>query len=164
MEHFNREEWHLYKKGRYPAEKLEIMRDHLAQCDQCLDVFLSLIDADEISRAERSISPDFTQRLMDRVEKEGQPSLADKKQRFFYPGQNIFAYYAAAAVVTLIFMGSGVFHNLAQDMPQVAINTVSQERMQDRDVYQNWSDRIVERTAAWIENFEKQDKRGVVNE
>ena len=69
MKHYDYLEWLLYKEKALSKEKSKEMEEHLYICDNCMDIFLSLIDREEVDRAERSISTNFTSNVMNNIQK-----------------------------------------------------------------------------------------------
>ena len=68
MKHYDHIEWILYKKKLFPEEKMLKMEEHLYSCDRCLETFLSLVDNEEIDKANKDLSIDFTDQVMAKIE------------------------------------------------------------------------------------------------
>lgn len=151
MRHFSEEEWVLYKNHQLDVEKTLQMENHLAKCDHCLDTFLSLIDDEEIAQAEKDISSDFTDRLVFKI-KEQKPVRKHRWEK----KKNLFIYYMAASIVTLVLMNGGLFRNMIEIHPEI-FNT--SQRIEHKESM-NWPEKVVEGTHNWILNFEAPGKGG----
>ena len=154
MKHFSREEWILLKKDEFDKRQREQMEAHLTSCEFCLDIFLSLIDDEDISQGEKCISPDFTDSLFFELRKIQKPI-----RKHGYPREkkkNLFIYYMAASMVTLILMNGGLFQSIAG--PEI-FNT--SKRIENK-VSVNWPEKVVSGAHNWILNFEV-DGRGGFN-
>jgi len=147
MNHYSNEKWTFYKQGILSSEESRKMEDHLLECDQCLEIFLSLVDSDEIQVASELISPKFTDTVIHAVNKKS-------KVR----SKNLFTYYVAAALVTLILMSSGFFEKLVTTVPYASQTAVVQENFRQENFIMNFSERVVNKTSDFIDNFEVCDK------
>ena len=63
MKHYDYVEWLFYKKNTLSIEKMEEMEEHLYNCDQCMEIFLSLIDEKEIAAASKIVPSAFNEDL-----------------------------------------------------------------------------------------------------
>ncbi len=158
--HFNQEHWSIFQTRMYPETVLRQMEDHLTECDQCREGFLSLINEEEVQEAEKILSADFADRVMVDIGRE--KNLLFKKKKFFHQaGTNNAIYFATAAAITLILMGGGFFQSLVDSMPQIAATPVKMEQSPIGRIKMGWSEQVVDRASNWIENFEAQDRGGV---
>ena len=78
MKHYDQVEWSLYKNNLLDEKIYEAMEEHLYECDQCLDTFLSLIDENEIEEAGKIVSEGFTDNLMINMAAKSSPSRASE--------------------------------------------------------------------------------------
>ena len=59
MKHYDELEWLFIRKGLF--QKKNIMKwKHLYECDECMNIFLSLINNEEINSAEEIFQENFT--------------------------------------------------------------------------------------------------------
>lgn len=144
MGHYSEEEWLRYKKRELAATVCREMEEHLASCEQCLQVFLSLLDQAEIEAKGKLLSPGFTAEVLKKVGMRGKRTAKEKLA-------DTFIYYAAAACLTLILVSSGVFHSFVEK-GFAAPEHLSLGCMQKRSL--GFPDKIANMTALWIENFE----------
>src|SRR5690554_1784932 len=100
MKHYDDIEWIFYKEKILSDEKQIEMEEHLYTCDRCMEIFLSLIDEQEVDKAKDSISENFTADLMANIENVPyKPKNIVKKSNTRF--KDIFVYYAAVASVAI---------------------------------------------------------------
>lgn len=153
--HYSKPQWLQYKKNQLPPVLQQSMEDHLVKCDACLSTYLSLIDDQEIMRAAELLSPDFSLRVMNQVAAAPKP-LPPKTKITGERRKNLLIYYAAAASITLFFVGSGIFQGLVETGQEAAEITARIRGESKKSVSLDWPDKVVNRAAQWIENFEGQ--------
>ncbi|MBZ4652883.1 MAG: hypothetical protein JG781_221 [Peptococcaceae bacterium] len=155
MKHYTQAEWLLFRQGLLAKEKVYIMEEHLAQCDQCLAHFLSLISEEEVKEADEFLSPDFSDKVINTVK--GEKTIIRKSPHKLKEKQkNMFAYYVAAAAITLIFMSTGFFQSLIDTGPRIVSLAASPEN-RSREWDLNWSGKVVNKAALWLRDFETQN-------
>lgn len=153
MKHYDYMEWFFYKKKYISDEKYAEMEEHLYSCDECMHTFLSLIDNDEVTKAEEVISSDFTINVMKNVKNVKYKPMpkAEKPATSFISG---FGHYVAVAAVVILLTWSGFFSGLVDVMPKMAEKTIAREKVNKLNVVYNLSENIVHRTSSFINNFE----------
>lgn len=158
MEHYTSEEWHQYKKGECTCEKSNAMEDHLAICDECLMIFLTLIDETEIAKAHNLIPIDFTKKVMKKIQprRGHEQKKSQGKKKINEKTKSALIYYVAAASITLIFMGSGVFQTFVEKGIEAKPIHLGFQLSNNNTIKYNWSDEVVKKAANWIEKFEDQ--------
>lgn len=110
MKHFSEKEWQLFRRGEYPEEKSRLMEEHLKECPNCMDMFLNSINEREIIEAHKAIPADFTNTVIKMINSERKAPMPPKRSiGWVKKNQNLLAYYAAAAVLTIALMGGGAF-------------------------------------------------------
>lgn len=157
MKHYGEKEWLSYKKGLLSDEKAQMMESHLSQCDRCLEDFLSLIGQEEISAAEKMVSPNFSEGVMHAVGKVRHKPVSARK-RLNTKWNEIFTYYVAAALVTLVLTGSGFFGHLVQAVPRVEQTASKQNNYMQKNLIIDWSEKVVNKTSNFIDRLEEYDK------
>lgn len=153
MKHYDYIEWLLYKENALSSEKHREMEDHLYICDECMDIFLSLISKKEVDRAEDVISSNFTDSMMNSIQNVKYKSKAMVKK----PNKSIkdiFGYYVAVAAVAIVLTFGGFYSGLVDIVPQVAKSTAEKDNINAPNVVFNISQTIVSRTSNFINNFE----------
>lgn len=169
MNCFTQDELKLYKTGLVADNLRQKITDHLYACEQCSNAFLASLSQEEIEQAEELLSPNFTVKVETALRQENsnmhrQKSLSGK--RFNERIQNLLFYYVGAAVVTLIFMSSGVFQKIVDVAPLVASATqIERKGVVETDEFKfRMPERALDKAALWIENFEVKVKEGINNE
>src|SRR5699024_8337414 len=150
MRHYDDVEWTFYKQEVLSENKTQKMEEHLYNCDECMDIFLSLINNDEIDEAEEIISKDFTDEVLNSIEKqkhELKQELKTIKRRKEDRFKSIFGYYVAVAAVTIILTWGGFYSSIVDILPQVAEETVIANVSKEPNIISNVSERIVNKTS-----------------
>ncbi|WZL73257.1 hypothetical protein QBE52_00520 [Clostridiaceae bacterium 35-E11] len=158
MNHFSKEMWLFYKEGKLSWEESQGMEDHLTECNQCLETFLSLMNEEEIDVTNEIISPEFTDTVMNEIHRV-KHDFATKKKVPKSKRKRLFNYYVAAAVVTLVLMGSGFFESLVNTIPYMTQAAVREENFKQASLIMNFSEKIVHKTSKFINDFEISDQR-----
>lgn len=150
MKHYDYIEWLFYKKNELSIEKMEEMEQHLYDCHECMEIFLSLIDKDEINAASEIVPTDFNKRVMKKINGNKVKSIPQVKK---YTKEQ-FGYFVAVASVTIILTLGGAFTNLVDTVPTISAN-VSLIKKQDKpNLIFNFSEKIVNRTSKFIGSIE----------
>ncbi|MDD4549964.1 MAG: hypothetical protein PHT79_09435 [Syntrophomonadaceae bacterium] len=162
MRHYSSGEWLAFKEGHYDELTSGKMEEHLYACESCMEIFLETFNADDLQAAEKLIPADFTPRTMELLTSSstGKPSLSQKPKT---PNvQNLFLYYVAAAMLTLFFMGGGVFQSLVDNYDHLSSAAVNIERQTTKETtILDWSGVVAEKTAGWIADFENRNHEEV---
>lgn len=156
MKHYTREQWSLLGQGKLSRNTEEQMENHLYSCEHCMESFLDVINADDMKIAEEIIPPDFTDSTAAYIKKKSRTKTSiSSKARSIHRRQNLIVCYAAAAILTLIFMGGGVFESLVDNYAKISTDvcTVEHKKMQE-SMGVTWADNLTSKTADWIEKFE----------
>lgn len=161
MKHYTKEEWCIINKG--DQKKFRIMEEHLQECEECLEIFLNLIDSEEIAGAEEAVPLDFTPSVMQFINRmQGKPRQVRKKPaEQSLKRQSMLVYYAAAVLLTLVFMGGGVFQALVNGYTDVAMSAGQNSKRIEQKLTVSLSDRIAGRTSQWLHAFENQNNKEV---
>lgn len=157
MKHYDHLEWLLYKENSISEEKHKEMEEHLYHCDKCMDVFLSLIDSQEIDEGKMIASPDFTSRVMNEIKKKKQFKKTTKKYNKSSLN-NIFLYYVAAASVAIILTCSGFYKDMIDIMTNISETTINYNMNEKGNIIYHLSEKIVGKTSSFITNFEMNNK------
>ncbi|SFF24877.1 hypothetical protein SAMN04487969_12026 [Paenibacillus algorifonticola] len=166
-------------------EREQIER-RLAGCDACLERFMLVLEADmavSVRTPELHIAgasplnqtiklPDFEQ--LGRVLSErlfGPSELEKQEQQLSVPGpflqeksyrrkswlQHPATHYSAAAVITLLLLGTGVLNNISQELEKIDHSRLQQKEEQHiRDTEQresSWSQQMMNRTSHWLDGI-----------
>lgn len=160
MRHYDQIEWVLYKEKLLDKKIYKEMEEHLYECDQCLDTFLSLIDDLEIEEAGHIIPEDFTDNIMVNI-KNIRPIKKKKIKQTKLP-QDFFIYYTAVAAVTILLTAGGVFGKMVESVPRITASINVQEENSMQNVVYDFSETITKKTSSFINDFSvsknKEDK------
>lgn len=156
MNHYDYVEWLLYKNKALSDEKMNEMEDHLYDCQECMDTFLSLIDEQEEKYAEGMISSSFAPELSKKISEYKIIKLnagrIKKKRSINYQ----FGYFAAVASVTIFLTLGGFYTNLVDYVPRI---TASMQEVQMRqNLIADFSDRIINTTSSLLLSIEDSEK------
>ena len=117
MKHYDYVEWLLYKTKSLADEKLDEMEEHLYNCDLCMDIFLSLIDEEEIEEAGVFVAEDFTLKVVEQISRDKLKPIEIKNKNKTFNYQ--FMYYVAVASVTIFLTMGGFYTNLVDSVPKI---------------------------------------------
>src|SRR4051794_37442070 len=67
MKHYSYEKWQQYVKDELSEHQREELERHLYTCDQCLEVYLEAVTANETSLPTLPNNSEFTSRIMEMV-------------------------------------------------------------------------------------------------
>ncbi|NLC03916.1 MAG: hypothetical protein GX787_06525 [Tissierellia bacterium] len=150
MKHYDYVEWLFYKKNLLTIEKRHEMEQHLYSCDLCMEIFLSLIDEEEIRAASEIVPKDFNQNIMGKIKSNKVKKISPPKKATKYP----FGFFVAVASVTIVLTLGGFFTNLVDTVPNISasISTVDQRDRPNR--ISDLSQKIVNGTSEFIGSIE----------
>lgn len=151
MKHYDLVEWKLFKEDLLQDGLHKEMEEHLINCDECMELFLSLIDDEEIKNAETIVPKDFTLNVMKSVSNIRPIEKKQKKVKKSY--SDFFIYYVAVAAVAIILTASGVFGKMVDSIPQIAANVYMEETGLKSSVIYDFSKKITEKTNGFVKNF-----------
>ena len=162
MKHFTNEEWLRFIQARVePRVKGEEMEAHLSSCNICLQRYLAVLEIEGLKNKSSLVSPGFADRVMLRLEgvtaKESQKTPGRK-------GINLIRYYAAAACLTLVIMGSGFFDLAGEYIPRATSLLFDSTIQTDGLFTGGWSHRLLQKgialktnmTEKWGDFFEEE--------
>ncbi|GGG86909.1 zf-HC2 domain-containing protein [Paenibacillus radicis (ex Gao et al. 2016)] len=161
---------HLYVDDILPEIERERVEAHMAQCDVCLELFMTAVEqAETVTAAQGADSSD-----MPDMEQMGRrlsgllfpPRIVQEKpyrRRTWL--QHPAVHFGAAAAITLLLLGTGTFNGVAERMMEMdeharvkletehepAKGPAAEVEQQDG----SWSDRMVDRTLSWLNGIEK---------
>jgi len=154
MKHYDYIEWLLYKNKMLPIEKLDEMEQHLFNCDTCMEIFLSLIDEEEVEDAGKFSNDNFAYNVIKNIPKLKISKSKAKQKRKIFNYQ--FGYYVAVASVTIILTLSGFYTDLVDTVPKLSSSII--ERDEHPNVIANFSNGIVDSTSSFLFNIENIDR------
>ncbi|WP_353093110.1 hypothetical protein [Tissierella praeacuta] len=154
MKHYDYVEWVLYKNNLLDDEIHEKMEEHLLLCDECMEIFLSLIDEKDIEMAEAFIPEDFTDKVLGSIKNITPVKRTVKKKTKGKVSNDFFIYYASVASVAIILTAGGFFGKVVDTVPQIVSNVSMEEsRFKANRIY-DITEEITNRTSQFINNFQ----------
>lgn len=153
MKHYDYIEWLLYKNKMLPEEKINEMEQHLFNCDTCMEIFLSLIDEEEVEGAGEFISEDFTSNVIKNIPKLKIVKTKAKQKKKIFNYQ--FGYYVAVASVTIILTLGGFYTDLVDTVPKISESIIVIDK--HPNIIANFSDSIVDSTSSFLFSIENND-------
>lgn len=142
MRHFSNEEWMSYINDKLSETTCEELENHLFSCDQCLEVYMKMIDrqAEELPVINSS---SFTDEII--------AELPQKKVRKKTLYQRTLFHYAVAAVITLTLMTTGFFQSIMGVVTTVEVSSISKPQ-------QSVSNSLMEKSLALFEKIDIKQK------
>ncbi|GLX71353.1 zf-HC2 domain-containing protein [Paenibacillus glycanilyticus] len=180
----NKEEWnnHLtaseldaYVSDRLTEQKREEMEGHMAECEPCMLLFISAIEASEAGELAslpnmaaqanaKAAIPDMKQlgkRVIDVLLAESarkSPVMRAEPARRQSFLQRPAVHFAAAAAITLLLLGTGTFSGISAKLGELDSHAMPSEQTIEQGEEQpqepTWSDRMVNRTSTWFDKLE----------
>ena len=116
IHHISLEKWLEYVKGNLNEQTRVLYEEHLYNCDQCLELYLTAIEMEEKHLPYIQNEDHFTNMIMEKVKIEHEDeepieqnvdhTALTSKQKFY---QSAIFHYVVAAAMTFLFMSTGVF-------------------------------------------------------
>ncbi len=151
MKHYDYVEWLFYKNNLISLEKKIEMEEHLYNCDDCLEIFLSSIDEIEIEEAGRLVPDDFTGKVLKKTENIGPIKKPKKKKAKGF--NELFLYYASVASVAIFLTAGGIFTSMVEVVPRIDVGTgIEESKVKAGKIY-DLSESITNRISEFINNF-----------
>lgn len=154
MKHYDYVEWLFYKKNALSIERQNEMEEHLYSCDECMEIFLSLIDEEELNRASAIIPKDFNQNIMMKIRTNKVKKIQASKKQVKYQ----FGYFVAVASVTIVLTLGGFYTNLVDAVPGISTSIKTLGKYDQPNMIFNISERIINRTSEFIGSIENIDR------
>jgi hypothetical protein len=155
MKHYTYDEWLQYVKNEITGKTREEIENHLYTCDQCLEVYLQAVTANESSLPILSNETSFTDAVMAEVSKKQNvvPGTKFAKQNSikkspFYKQAAFHYLLAAAATILLTF--TGAFQSLATYANSLETKQVQEKRP-------SMTEGMMNKTFAWMDSIEKKE-------
>lgn len=143
MKHYTREEWLDYKKGL--TDKKHIMERHLRNCEQCKNLFLTLINESELCEADSIIPAGFSTATMRYIENKQvvQKSLRHGRNQ----QRKLLGYYAIAAAITLMLVNQGFFQLAVKEVSRVPTTHTAQRVDVSKSLIFNWPMKLTQKSS-----------------
>ncbi|MDF2672821.1 MAG: hypothetical protein K0R09_1086 [Clostridiales bacterium] len=152
MKHYSSIEWLNLLSGVVNEEVECELHEHLLECEECLNIYVSLIENAEETHLNSPLSLDFTDRVMNTIHEENRKLQAIKKRKTF---NNLIICYVSAACITLFFMSSGIFDFLSKKIPESSTKFSTTHLGSSNLLSNGWTDRLVDKTSSFVNGFTK---------
>lgn len=143
--HFSTDEWQAFKRKTIEPEISSEMEVHLQFCENCQEFYLGLIEQSDLDLAQTVISLNFTDSLLNKLEKQPSAAIIVKfpmnKPRL--NRKNVFAYYVTAAVLTLALMSGGVFDSMVDQSMRFSQICMLQSQNIEAQVSRDWRSQLI---------------------
>lgn len=152
MKHYSKIEWSNLLSGVVNDDVQNEMHEHLLECEECLNIYMSLIDIGQENYSDNPLSSDFTDRVMNSIHVENKRLLTIKKQKTF---NNLIICYVSAACITLFFMSSGIFGFLSRKIPETTTKFSTIRSESSNILFSGWTDKLVDKTSSLLNGSNK---------
>ena len=157
MMHYSKEEWTKYVKNEMNEDVREEYENHLYTCDQCLDIYLQVVEEAEYELPEIENDTEFTDLIMAQIAESRPPSTTDwmnrkerkKGSRPYY--QTAIFHYSVAAAMTILLMTTGVFQSITKYTLSIQTPSFQEKRT-------SVTEGIVDKTFAWMDSLDNKSK------
>lgn len=143
MNHRSYEEWVRYVNNQLDEKTREQYDAHLFGCDQCLSVYLEVIEAMEQQLPAMNNKEEFTDSLMIKI-KQQNLGRANSVSKFY---QKPIFHYVLAAAMTFLLMSTGVFSHLMN-----IVNDFESNQKQETSVVEGF----VNHTVSFLDKIQEQ--------
>lgn len=152
MRHFDRDELVLYTRGLAEENINLLIEEHLLTCDECLELYMEVVEDISINDTSSLISRGFCDKVMD-VVKEVNENKSLRNEGRGRKTSEILLYYTAAACITLVFMAGGVFQQLSGSVSSITSSIAGSPKSMEKVVSNGWSERLVNSTSIMLDEL-----------
>ena len=158
MKHYSCEKWQQYVKDELNEHQREELESHLYTCDQCLEVYLQAVTANETSLPTLPNNNDFTNGVMEMVPVTN-PNVSKVEIDLMVPDtvnnmkplfQRVGFHYLLAAAATLLLMFTGAFQSLASYAGALEKPIIQEKKP-------SVTEGVINKTFAWMDSLEKKE-------
>lgn len=167
MSHIPVEQWQRYVDDHMTPEEREQCDSHLNVCDLCLALYMQCLEQAEARLPQPENEAVLADAAMKRFDEYALNKLnttltvlpaACSKPRLPLI-QHPFFHYAVAAVITLILMGSGVFHTITQQIAYIEPAGKAEEPLDA-----SFSKKLMDQTIGMLDSIQPKRERGSTHE
>jgi hypothetical protein len=153
MKHYDYIEWVFYKEKVFPEDKINEMEEHLYICDECMDIFLSLIDEKEEAQVGKLVPINFTDEIINSIEniKYYKARTSDKDNKKF---KDMFMYYVAVASVAVVLTLGGFYSGMVDLVSNRTNTNQGKIRIEMPNIIFDLSQNITDRASDFLNSFE----------
>ncbi|MGE5473791.1 MAG: hypothetical protein ACM3UU_06180 [Ignavibacteriales bacterium] len=151
MKHYDEKTWKSYINKSISHEDEIILEEHLIVCDECLEVYMDLLEKSKLHIAENIVPSGFTDKVMNQVSKSSNNA---KKQRTI-SFSSIMTYYVAAACLTLFFTINGGFQYITNNATGAIDSVRGTSKIMGSALVNGWTDRLSKNTTGLLDKFQQ---------
>jgi anti-sigma factor RsiW len=150
MIHYKHQDWLAYIKDELTENKCEEVENHLFSCDDCLDIYMNLVNEETKNLPDLKDEKGFTDGIINSLSsKQEKPAITRKRPVYQQP----LFHYGVAAAVTFVLMTSGFFQSITGFVSTVeAASTIQSEN--------SVSDNLMKKAISLIELIQPNQKEG----
>lgn len=156
MKHYSADEWSAFYR-KEESLNLLAMEDHLLECDRCLELFLLAVEQADLPSIEQRIPADFKQKTSRMLQG---PVALEPGHKDFRP-RWLAANYIAAAILTVMLMGGGVFQTLAIKASGIPIRHTSIYSQKINSLLSSWPEQLMNSTWGRLDRLHTLDGKEV---
>ncbi|WP_078550225.1 anti-sigma factor [Litchfieldia alkalitelluris] len=146
MNHYKQQQWLDYINDKLIDAHREQMEDHLYSCDQCLEMYMMMVEQQEVELPDMS-NESFTDKMLEQISVEEKGKT--KRRLTQYP----LFHYGIAAMITFSLMTSGFFQSITGVV--ATVEAASTTRV-EAPVSENLMDKVI----SWIDKVLEHQKEG----
>jgi predicted anti-sigma-YlaC factor YlaD len=158
VKHYSQAEWSLFIKGNLDESERESQEQHLNECDQCLQSYMEAMEqtASLPQLENEQLFTDDLMKVIGEIKQEATvPTNARRKTKTNH--RQTILHYTAAAAVTLLLMGSGVFQQMYMQSAQISIDTLKHRE-------ESLSDKLMKKASVMLNSIHLPEKGGFESE
>lgn len=151
MKHMTYENWLLYVQDDLDEQTRVEYENHLYSCDDCLEIYLQAVEANEFQMPSLPETADFTDSVMKQI----QTPVKTIKKKPQNKKRQTMIHYTLAAAMTLLLMSTGVFSQLMN----IASQFEKVEAQQKESFVHAFLNNSISITDQFENNFKEGDKK-----
>lgn len=140
-----------YCEGNLNEEEQILVEDEILAEDNNLEEFISIIQ-DSINDEDCGLTLDFTDKIIDIIDKEDKLENISRQQKIKNNKTNLLIYYAAVASITIIFSLTGVFDRVCNHIGDKAY-AVEEKQNYIMVIEKGWTDKLASHTSNLINSM-----------
>jgi hypothetical protein len=170
MKHYNIEHWQKLLANDLEDDICREMQQHLLDCEECLGIYLSLIpdnsgETGECINITNVPSPNFTERVMERVNLESRIQHQKDMRR---NRVNAIICYISAASITLFLVSGGIFNHIFNTLGPGGVGLAGGQMRNESIFLSGWTDKLTASTSSllrgeqarrYLDRFMKNDNK-----
>lgn len=153
--HYDLNEWTRYYYDLIEDDMRTSMDEHLLSCQECMDIYLSVVDNDKNIDNIKIPSENFTKDIMNKLSQE----TLIKKKTSPIQFKKVMLYYVSAASITIFFTAIGLFNYVGAGLPRISAAAMHSKSYSKVLAHSGWSERLTDSTSMLIDSLLPNNKR-----